>query len=260
MIPGMRRPHIRALQGLVLSVGSPLGWLLLRWLDGANLFLELVWRPGIYIYLLFGTAAAFAGFGWYVGRQEERYRDFSLHDSLTGLYNTRYFRQRLEEEHGFALRHRRPLALLVGDLDWFKNINDQRGHVAGDRVLAAVAGALMRGRRRGDTIARIGGEEFGMILPETGLAEALQVAERLREAVAALRFDAGFRSGQPYGITISFGAVVLALEPPETVQSLYERADAAMYAAKRAGRNCIATGATAPVPPKLLDPPTASAA
>jgi diguanylate cyclase (GGDEF)-like protein len=230
---------------MVLSIGSPLGWLLLRWLDGVNLWLELVWRPGIYLYLLFGTAAAFAGFGWYVGRQEERHRENSLHDVLTRLYNMRYFWRRLEDEHGFAVRHRRPLALLVGDIDWFKKVNDQWGHAAGDRVLAAVAAALMRLRRRGDTIARIGGEEFGVILPDTDLREAVEVAERLRAAVAALRFDAGFRSETPYAVTMSFGAVALPLDEPQTMQTLYERADAAMYAAKRAGRNRVATDGAA---------------
>lgn len=259
MIVGMRRRYVRALQGLGLSLVSPLGWLLLRWLDGANLWLELAWRPGIYLYLLFGTAAAFVTFGWYVGRQEERHRENSLHDALTGLYNTRYFWQRLEDEHGFAVRHRRPLALLIGDIDWFKSVNDQWGHTAGDRVLATVADALMRLRRRGDTIARIGGEEFGVILPETGMAEAVHVAERLRGAVAALRFDAGFRGGDPYAVTMSFGAAVSPLEHPETFRALYERADQAMYAAKRAGRNRVGTG-PAPRAPAPLYPPRASAA
>ena len=243
----MKRPAVRALQGLALSLGSPLGWLLIRWLDGANLWLELVWRPGIYLYLLFGTAGAFAAFGWYVGRQEDRHRQNSLHDALTGLYNRRYFRDRLEDEHAFALRHRRPLALLIGDLDWFKRINDMWGHAAGDRVLAGVAGAMMRLRRRGDTIARIGGEEFGVILPETDLDEAIRVAERIREAVAELRFD-GARSRLGYGVTMSFGAVVLPPDASESVAALYDRADAAMYAAKGAGRNRVATGA----PPAAL--------
>jgi diguanylate cyclase (GGDEF)-like protein len=232
---------VRALQGLALSLASPLGWLLLRWLDGAHPWLELVWHPGVYVYLLLGTAAAFGSFGWYVGQQEARHRENSLHDALTGIYNTRYFRQRLDDERAFAARHDRPLALLVGDLDWFKKVNDTWGHVAGDRVLAAVAGAMMALRRRGDTIARIGGEEFGMILPETDLAEAVRVAERLREAVAALRFDAGFR-GDPYGVTISFGAAAMVAGETLTAEALYERADRAMYAAKQAGRNRVSTG------------------
>jgi diguanylate cyclase (GGDEF)-like protein len=239
---------IRALQGVVLSLGSPLGWLLLRRLDDANLWLDLVWHPGIYLYLLVGTAAAFGGFGWYVGRQEELHRDNSLHDALTGLYNTRYFRQRLEDERAFAARHARPLALLIGDIDWFKKVNDTWGHAGGDRVLAAVAGALMQARRRGDTVARIGGEEFGVILPETGLAEALRAAERLRAAVAALRFDPG-AGREPHGVTLSIGVATAGAADDITASALYERADAAMYAAKRAGRNRVSTGTPDPAAP-----------
>jgi len=240
MICGMRRPGVRALQGLALSVGSPLGWLLLRWLDGAHPWLELLWRPGVYIYMAVGTAVAFTAFGWHLGRQEELHRDNSLHDALTGLYNTRYFWQRLGDERAFAARHDRPLALLIGDIDWFKKVNDAWGHGAGDRVLAGVAQALMRLRRRGDTVARVGGEEFGVILPDTDLTEAVRVAERLREAVAAVRFDAGFR-GAPYGVTMSFGAAAVAPGEVGTPEALYERADAAMYAAKRAGRDRVST-------------------
>lgn len=254
----MRRPHVRALQGLALSLCSPAGWLLLRWLDGANLWLEIVWQPGIYLYLLCGTAVAFTAFGWYVGRQEDRHRENSLHDGLTGIYNRRYFWQRLGDEQAFAVRHRRPLALLIGDIDWFKGVNDRWGHAAGDRVLVAVADALMRLRRRGDTIARIGGEEFGVILPETDLGEAVQVAERLREAVAALRFDAGFRDVEPYGVTMSFGAVAQPAGQPETIHALYERADLAMYAAKRAGRDRVATGGS--LAPPAAGPPATSPA
>lgn len=250
MIGSMKRPQVRALQGLALATASPLGWLLLRWLDGADPWLELVWHPGIYLYLGVGTALAFSAFGWYVGWQEGRHHENSLHDALTGLYNTRYFWQRLEDEHAFALRHGRPLALLIGDIDWFKRVNDTWGHAAGDQVLAAVAAALMQARRRGDTVARIGGEEFGVILPETDLAEAVRVAERLREAVAALRFDAGFR-GPPYAVTMSFGAVAAPAAAPQAIGTLYERADAAMYAAKQAGRNCVSTGAPPPAGPAV---------
>lgn len=233
---------VRALQGLALSAGSPLGWLLLRWLGGAHPWIELVWHPGVYLYMLLGTAAVFGAFGWYVGRQEALHRDNSLHDALTGLYNTRYFWQRFGDERAFAERHGRPLALLIGDIDLFKKVNDTWGHVAGDRVLAEVARALMDLRRRGDTVARIGGEEFGVILPETDLAEAVRVAERLREAVGALRFDAGFR-GDPYGVTMSFGAAAMGADERLTPEALYDRADTAMYAAKRAGRNRVSTGA-----------------
>src|SRR5258707_343548 len=139
MLCAMKRPVVRALQGLALSVGSPLGWLALQWYEGSHPLIELLWHPGIYVYMLVCTALAFAGFGWYLGWQEELFRDNSLHDALTGLYNPRYFWLRLGDEQAFAARHRRPLSLLIGDLDLFKRVNDTHGHAVGNRVLVAVA-------------------------------------------------------------------------------------------------------------------------
>jgi diguanylate cyclase (GGDEF)-like protein len=254
---GMRRPRVRALQGLALAVGSPLGWLALRAADGADPLLELLWRPGVYLYMLFGTALVFGAFGAYVGRQEERHRENSLHDALTDLYNTRYFWRRLREEQAFAVRHARPLALLVGDIDFFKRVNDRYGHAAGDRVLAAIADALMGLRRRGDTVARVGGEEFALILPETDLREAVQVAERLREAVAALRFD--FEPGaKPLAVTMSFGAVANGTAAPLAASTLYTLADAAMYHAKQSGRNRVETTPAAGIVPARTEPAPAA--
>ena len=241
----MNKPLVRTLQGLALAAGGPLGWLALQALGGADVRQELLEHPGVYLYMLFGTALAFAGFGWYVGTQEQRYRERSLHDALTGLYNSRYFWTRLDDECAFGLRHGRPVALLIGDLDFFKNVNDNWGHASGDRVLAAVASALMQVRRRGDTVARVGGEEFAVILPETDLPEALQAGERLREAVAALRFEFGRPSSRHLAVTLSVGAAVSTSERPLSAGSLYERADAAMYRAKQAGRNRVAASEAA---------------
>lgn len=242
----MRRPLVRALQGLALSAASPLGWLALRVLGGVDPALELTWNAGVYLYMLGGTALAFAGFGWYVGRQEELRLEESLHDDLTGLYNTRYFWQRLKEEQAFAVRHQRPLALLIGDIDLFKRVNDTWGHAVGDRVLAAVAGAMLECRRRGDTLARVGGEEFAVILPETDLAEARRVAERLREGVAALRFEP---PGRMLAVTLSFGAAVSMPAHPLAAGTLYEVADAAMYEAKQQGRDRVVAREPRPAAP-----------
>jgi diguanylate cyclase (GGDEF)-like protein len=235
----MKRPQLRALQGLVLSVGSPLGWLLLQWLDGANPVHELFWNPGVYLYMLFGTALAFAGFGWYVGHREEIELDNALHDPLTGLYNRRYFWRRLEDERAFAQRHGRPLALLVGDIDLFKRVNDTYGHAVGDIVLTAVARCLMQLRRRGDTVARVGGEEFAVILPETDLAEAVRVAERFREAIAQLDFEFDRERYGRFRVTLSFGAAAAEGADILPAAALFQRADAAMYRAKQAGRNRV---------------------
>jgi diguanylate cyclase (GGDEF)-like protein len=234
----MKKPLLRALQGVGLSTGAPLGWLALQWLGGHDLAAELG-RPGVYVYMFLGSALVFIGFGWYSGTQEERYRETSLHDALTGLYNSRYFWGRLEDECSFAQRHGRSLALMIGDLDFFKRVNDTWGHKSGDRVLASVAAALMRGRRRGDTIARVGGEEFAVILPETALAEALQVAERLRAGVAAQRYSFERPEVHDFAVTISFGVAAAPAERKLTAAQLFERADRAMYRAKQGGRDRV---------------------
>ena len=252
MIGNMKRPLARALQGAALSVGSPLGWLALRMLGGADAGAELAAHFGVYAYMLVGTALVFAAFGAYVGVQEAEHLENSLHDELTGLYNTRYFWRRLREEHAFALRHGRPLAVVIGDIDWFKRVNDTHGHVVGDRVLAGVAGALLGRRRRGDTLARVGGEEFGVILPETSLEDARQLAERMRVAVASVRFDADHRS---LAVTMSFGAAALAPERPVAPGTLYELADAALYQAKRSGRDRVATTPAASEPAATVAAP-----
>jgi len=233
----MKKPMTRALQGASLAAVAPLGWMALQWLGGHDLGTELSQRPGAYVYMFFVSALAFTGFGWYAGAREEYHRENSLHDALTGLYNSRYFWGRLEDECSFAQRHGRPLALLIGDLDFFKRVNDTWGHQAGDRVLASVAAALMQARRRGDTVARVGGEEFAIILPETALAEARPVAERLRMAVAALRFSFERPEVHDFSIAISFGVAVSLPEAPLPAAELFRRADAAMYRAKQGGRD-----------------------
>lgn len=235
----MRKSTVRAIQGIAISAAAPLGWLFIRMADGADPALELAWYPGVYLYMLLGTACVFAAFGAYVGSREESSLETSLHDALTDVYNARYFWRRLEEERAFAERHRRPLSLLIGDLDHFKAVNDAHGHRAGDHVLARVARVLMDARRRGDTVARVGGEEFAVILPDTELSEAVRVAERLRGLVAALSFEA--ERGRPaFGITISFGAAELRRTVPASIaDDLYKSADRALYRAKDAGRNRV---------------------
>lgn len=234
----MNAPLRRALQGAVLALGSPLGWLALRVAGGAEAGPELAAHAGVYLYMLVGTLATFAAFGAFVGRREELEHESALHDALTGLYNSRYFYRRLAEEQAFAVRHGRPLSLIIADLDLFKLVNDRYGHATGDRVLEAVGGAFLKIRRRGDTVARIGGEEFAVLLPETDLTEAVHAAERLRVAVAALSFS-GEAAPRQFSITMSFGVATLPGTGDLSPQRLFEQADAAMYRAKRAGRNAV---------------------
>ena len=155
-------------------------------------------------------------------------------DPLTGLANRRTLMDRLRFELERAFRYRRPLSLLMIDIDHFKSINDNWGHATGDQVLARIAGALGSETRHSDLLARHGGEEFVLLLPETDQDAAAETAELLRARVAGLQIDVG---GAPLQVTISVGCA--SLRPGDRMDDLVERADLAMYAAKRKGRNRV---------------------
>ena len=161
--------------------------------------------------------------------------ELATHDELTGLHNYRFFADRLREEVLRSERYGRPLALLMADIDHFKQVNDSFGHQIGNLVLLQVAQALVAGLRTTDLVARYGGEEFVVLLPETEVAAAALVAETLRVAVAA-----GHAPDLP-PITISLG--VSAHQPGDpTGALLVAAADAALYQAKEAGRNRVMIG------------------
>lgn len=165
---------------------------------------------------------------------EEIYQ-LAVQDPLTELHNRRHFCEMADKEIARAARHDRMLALCIIDVDLFKPVNDRHGHIAGDEVLRGI-GALVRKHARGeDVAARIGGEEFVLLLPECALADAIQLAERLRAAVADAVFTPG---GAPQRITISIG--VASLSPDRAARGpLMAAADAALYRAKSEGRNRV---------------------
>ncbi len=161
-------------------------------------------------------------------------RLLATRDALTGLRNRRAFDALLAEEVNRARRLGHPLALVVLDLDHFKLINDTHGHPAGDLVLAAAARVLESEVRTIDRVARIGGEEFAVLLMETDAKDALSVAERL---VAAVREQpASVKDGGTHAVTISAGVAALGVDHTEA--TLMAAADKALYAAKNNGRNC----------------------
>ncbi len=152
-------------------------------------------------------------------------------DSLTGLANRRVFETRAAIEFSVARRGRRPLSVLMMDIDNFKWRNDTYGHAAGDAALAALGQILRDCVRMGDVAARLGGEEFGFLLPDTGPAGAMELAHRVQVLLAEL-------PGAPAALTISVGIASLS-ETTEDWERLLSRADAAMYEAKRAGKNRV---------------------
>jgi diguanylate cyclase (GGDEF)-like protein/PAS domain S-box-containing protein len=154
-------------------------------------------------------------------------------DGLTGLFNRRRFMEAGEAELGRAGRFGHVTSLIMFDVDHFKAVNDTMGHAAGDAVLASLARTARETLRAVDILGRIGGEEFAALLPETGIEEALGVAERLRAAVAAAVAEF---EGSRLAVTVSLGAAECA-GSGESLDSLLGRADAALYRAKQAGRN-----------------------
>lgn len=157
-------------------------------------------------------------------------------DALTQLANRRGFLEQAESAYQVALRHQRPLSAVILDIDLFKTINDRHGHATGDAVLVQVGRTLTQLTRGSDCVARWGGEEFIMLLPETDLATASDFAERIRRALQALELTAP--DTQRIQITASFG--VAQLQPGQTLERLIIAADDALYSVKHTGRNRVA--------------------
>ncbi len=164
--------------------------------------------------------------------------ELSFTDALTGVPNRRQLSQRLEQEFSRSVRFGDPLSLLMIDLDHFKQINDLHGHTVGDGVLRGIALLLRRNVRKVDIVARYGGEEFCLVLPRVAKAEAMEVAEKLRRSIAAAALP-GPEGGTALHVTISVGVATLGIDADDAA-SLLEKADAALYEAKRLGRDRVA--------------------
>ncbi|HEY6093951.1 MAG TPA: DUF484 family protein [Gallionellaceae bacterium] len=172
---------------------------------------------------------------------QERLKLVGLTDPLTGVNNRRYFALRCRDEIADARRHQRPLACMFLDIDKFKRINDTLGHLAGDEVLRNVARLIRLQLRSNDVMARYGGEEFVVLLPQTALGQAGEIAERIRSAVAAQPMQP--LPGESLAVTISIGVAPLHAGTSEDDEALADAlvsaADAALYQAKQGGRNQV---------------------
>jgi diguanylate cyclase (GGDEF)-like protein len=165
--------------------------------------------------------------------------EISARDALTGLYNRWYVMEKIDSEMNRSLRHGCPVSLIMLDIDHFKRVNDSFGHGAGDRVLRSVGQVLRDSCRLYDVPGRYGGEEFCIVLPETRVANTTVVAERIRERLAASRFEVGADS---VVVTASIG--IAGIDSIETEgalspSALIDRADQALYSAKHRGRNRV---------------------
>ena len=176
--------------------------------------------------------------------REEELLSLATTDDLTGAKNRRHFMERAELEVHRLRRHRVPFSVALLDLDHFKQVNDTHGHQAGDDVLKEAVRRWQKGRRPFDTLGRVGGEEFAILLPGADAEAAMTVAERLRAVIADAPFDT---VDGPIDVTVSIG-VAEAEDADQTIEGTLGRADAALYHSKHAGRN-RATKAS-PIPTK----------
>ena len=166
----------------------------------------------------------------------KRAEALSVTDDLTHLYNSRYLNMVLRKETKRASRNGRPLSLLFIDLDGFKGVNDTHGHLCGSRALVEAAAVIRGSARETDVVARFGGDEFALVLPDTGCEGAFAVGERIRERVAAHKFLAG--DGLDIHLTVSVGVATLP-DVAASADELMQAADKAMYRVKDAGKNGI---------------------
>jgi diguanylate cyclase (GGDEF)-like protein len=166
---------------------------------------------------------------------EEIYR-LTIIDALTDIHNKRYMLEFLDRELARSFRYSRPLALVMFDLDMFKNVNDDLGHLGGDFTLRELAACVKTRIRREELFARYGGEEFAAVLPETTRDGAVSLSERIRQMVENHTFE---YEGKPYRITISLGVATTQGERPLTPSELIRQADEKLYQAKGEGRNCV---------------------
>lgn len=191
--------------------------------------------------LLAGAISGLVARAQYESQLEEANRRLLIEastDPLTGLYSRRFIDEILAHEAEIASRHNRDLVVAMIDLDRFKAINDRHGHETGDAVLQAIAHEFTKELRQSDVLARYGGEEFVVMLPETSLAVAAHVCERLRARIEALEIE--LLPETHVSVTASFG--LAEFRGGDDARAMLRRADRALYRAKRGGRNCVVSG------------------
>jgi len=228
-----RQAHLLREEGMLFieDLGSRNG----TWVNGKKLAGRQALVEGDKIQVGTGTVVKYALIDRFEAAYQKRMFEAAVKDALTGAYNRRHFHERIETELAFARRHSTPLALLMIDIDYFKRVNDEHGHVIGDKFLQALARRLRAIVRTEDLLARYGGEEFAILTRIDGPG-AHAFAERVRSEVAAKRFAA---HGVELPVTVSVGVAVYPEVRADTQKKLVEAADQALYRAKKAGRNRV---------------------
>ena len=241
---GRSRKSWQAMAGLIgFFVIGYLGYIAIFWNQHVAMVDLIV--PGIFFF-----GACFVWFSTFIALQTTldvmRISDLeheTFTDPLTGIYNRRFMEQRLAEEISKARRYNFQLSILLFDLDHFKRVNDVHGHQAGDQVLVEISALVNKQLRDSDILSRYGGEEFLIITPNTGPAEAALLAERLRACIEAHDFMRGHEGIQQPGLqlTVSIGLASFG-DSADNEQKLIGNADRNLYRAKNDGRNRVAAG------------------
>lgn len=218
---------VLAVLGSVLTIAG-------HFLSPASVISEGIWiNRGMALFAIWATAIV----SYFHLKMLAQLEPLATTDQLTGLYNRHYFTSELVKQINIWRRYQRPLSILILDIDFFKKVNDTYGHVAGDYVLQTLAKICLDVVRDIDTVARIGGEEFAILLPSTGVNGAMQTAERIRRETEAFSFqyeEVRFR------LTVSLGVAELTDES-WSITEFMKAADEMLYKAKNSGRNrCIA--------------------
>lgn len=243
LLPALIVSNLRPLEEMLTVVAVALSFSFANMSIFNNRILMDLNEPllGLFLtYVAIGTTNFFR-----IYRERQQFFKLSVTDSLTGLYNIRYFKMLLETEIMLSSlpNANHPFCLVMTDIDHFKNFNDNYGHQVGDMVLREVSFCLKSTLRSSDIVARYGGEEIIMILRGTVLKDALAVTEKMRKNIENIKNREAFRN---YPITASFG--VSAFKPGDTIEAIIARADEGMYVAKGSGRNMVCTVEDNPTP------------
>lgn len=220
-----------AFAGAALSLLAPLGWLTTKTAFGGGASEDL-----LFLYLTVVPMLTLAVIGTLVGLLHEKIKLLAERDDLTGILNQNAFLRTAGFLLQLAMRHREPIAILMMDIDHFKDVNDNHNHLVGSHVLKELAKIIESSTRKSDLIARFGGDEYVLCLPRTGLSDAQIVAERIRSAVDGRTFTLRNHAVQ---VTVSIGVAGVQADKGLDLSRLMEAADQALYVAKDQGRNRV---------------------
>jgi diguanylate cyclase (GGDEF)-like protein len=228
----MQKKRFRwAFIGSTLSFVGPLGeWLFLKLFvitDESNLALT-------YLYTELWTLLCFSGFGYFLGRTTEKIEHMASHDALTGVISRRYLIQQFNDLLAFQARYNQTFSAMMLDLDHFKKVNDNYGHLIGDKCLVAAAKCMKQSCREIDVVGRYGGEEFIILCPNTNEAEVMRLAERVRLNISLLTEK---ELGYPGPLTLSIGLITVCKLNDMSINNIISKLDTALYTAKNNGRN-----------------------